>query len=161
MVGIAHHKILNLNHNRTLSIEIKIMSTSKIKSINLFNVLHCFCALAHTQNGVKRRYRCRCSNFERVVQDALTWCIGNSIIVKVGLNFLILKENDTSKNSFIIRERDVWFNLMEKHSFSKSISKFDRDHKTFTAHHAYFLERRYVFIVFVERLFPFRLNNLF
>ena len=29
-------------------------------------------ALAHTQNSVKQRHGCRCSNFERVMQDALT-----------------------------------------------------------------------------------------
>jgi len=30
------------------------------------------CAEAHTQNGVNQRHGCRCSHFERVVQDALT-----------------------------------------------------------------------------------------
>ncbi|ODS31021.1 MAG: hypothetical protein SCARUB_03853, partial [Candidatus Scalindua rubra] len=29
-----------------------------------------FCAEAHIQKGVKQRHGCRCSHFERVVQDA-------------------------------------------------------------------------------------------
>jgi hypothetical protein len=94
-------------------------------------------------------------------QDGLTCSIGNSIIIKKCLKFFILKKNDTSKNGLVIRQRDFWFNLMEKYGFTIHISKFYGNHKTFTADHADFLERRYVFIIFVERLLFFRLNNLF
>ena len=50
-------------HN--LIVEITILRINK-------SIAYIFCAQANPQNGVKQRHGCRCSNFERVAQDALT-----------------------------------------------------------------------------------------
>lgn len=85
------------------------------------NILHYYCALAHTQKGVKQRHECRCSNLGRVMQDALTrskrkFALASLLLVFIGCTHAPYRYNfsliEPKNDSMSFEDNNVRFGLV-------------------------------------------------